>query len=102
MDRSIFKQNVSQLVTNKITAAEAASWSVPPVSQSVVIDSVVKFLEKSYLGINREISNCLGSRSTIIHFEDCDFFSKKEVMRFLEEDGYKVETSGSIHITISW
>jgi hypothetical protein len=102
MDRSTFKQNVSQLIQNKITAAEAASRSVPPVSQSVDSGSVVKYLEKSYSKIRQEIDKGYGTKSTTVYFEDCDYFSKREVMGFLEEDGYKVKTSGNLHVTISW
>jgi hypothetical protein len=101
MGRSTFKQNVSQLVTNKITA-DAASRSVPAVPQSVVIGPVVKYLEKSYSEIRQEIDKGYGTKETMVHFEDCDYFSQREVIGFLEEDGYKVEITGSHHITISW
>jgi hypothetical protein len=104
MNYPTFKLTVDLSIKNKITAAEAAALSMPTVSERVDIESVVKFLEKSYSQIKREIDNCYGygSRDTTVFFEDCNDHTKEEVIEFLEDDGYKVKTPGSTHITISW
>jgi hypothetical protein len=90
-------------VSNRITAAEASQRSVTPPDPQANPETVRRFLEHCYKAIREDIKRGYGVKYTNVYFGDCDYSTKGEVARVLEEeDGYKVRLVGTLHILISW
>lgn len=90
-------------VSNRITAAEASQRFVTPPDPQANPETVRRFLEHCYKAVREEIERGYGVKYTNVYFGDCDYSTKGEVARVLEEeDGYKVRLAGTLHILISW